>query len=164
MVKPFDPNLKTELLTDSARLAGMGYALIQKERDSEGQRLICCGSKAFTPTQQRYSTMEVECLGVVWAIKHCKFYLLGMKHFAVLTDHRSLVGVFKQPLREVASPRCRILREKVAGFNFEVQYVKGKTHYTQCEAAHAAGPPHAYRHGRDRGGQAAGGVGGQGAL
>ena len=29
VVKPFDPTLKTELLTDAARLGGLGYALIQ---------------------------------------------------------------------------------------------------------------------------------------
>ena len=129
VVKPFDPKLNTELLTDSARLSGMGYALIQREVDPPGQRLICCGSKAFTPTQMRYSTMEVECLGIVWAIKHCKFYTLGMQHFEVHTDHSALVGVFKQPLREVASPRCRTMREKVSGFNFTVKHVRGKTHY-----------------------------------
>ena len=51
VVKPFDPALETFLLTDSARLSGMGYALMQREVDPAGHRLICCGSKAFTPTR-----------------------------------------------------------------------------------------------------------------
>ena len=37
--------------------------------------------------------------------------------------------MFKQGLQEVASPRCRALREKVAAFSFTVKYVQGKSHY-----------------------------------
>ena len=135
LVKPFDPTLKTVLLTDAAKVyGGLGFALMQKEpitpeKEKGGHRLVCCGSKALTETQQRYAIIELECYGIVWAIKHCSFYLLGCQHFEVHTDHRPLQGVFKQGLQEVASPRCRALREKVAAFNFTVKYVQGKSHF-----------------------------------
>ena len=40
-------------------------------------------------------------LGIVMAIKKCAFYLSGMRHFEVVTDHRPLLGVMKKELREV---------------------------------------------------------------
>ena len=130
LVKTFNPELETFLLTDAAKAyGGLGFALLQKEKDPAGHRLICCGSKALTPTQANYSVMELETFAIVWAIKHCSFYLLGLAHFTVLSDHRPLQGVFKQRLQDVASPRCRSLREKVQAFNFTVKYVQGKTHY-----------------------------------
>ena len=135
LVKPFDPSSGDGAADDAAKVyGGLGYALMQREprsttNEEGGHRLICCGSKALTETQQRYAIIELECFAIVWAIKHCKFYLLGMAHFEVHTDHRPLQGVFKQGLQEVASPRCRALREKVAAFSFTVKYVQGKSHY-----------------------------------
>jgi hypothetical protein len=34
VVKPFDQNLKTELLTDASKLKGLGYALLQCDDDN----------------------------------------------------------------------------------------------------------------------------------
>ena len=42
----------------------------------------------------KYSTNEIELLGLVWALDHFKNYLLG-KQFSVLTDHKALVGALK---------------------------------------------------------------------
>ena len=51
IVHPFDPEATTQLLTDASRLHGIGFTLMQ--RDKEGiPRLIQCGSSALTPTQQ----------------------------------------------------------------------------------------------------------------
>ena len=88
----FDQTKPVELLTDSSRHHGLGYALCQ--RTPEGQLfIVTCGSKSLTPTQQRYSTVELECLGIMWAINKCQFYLRGLPTFTVLTDHRPLEGI-----------------------------------------------------------------------
>ena len=88
-----------------------------------------CVSKGLTPTQQRYSTIELECLAIVWAISKCSFYLHGLPKFTVYTDHRPLEGVFQKDLFSLASPRLQCMREKVAKYSFDVNWVPGKTHY-----------------------------------
>ena len=88
-----------------------------------------CGSKGLTSTQQRYSTIELECLAIVWAISKSSFYLHGLPKFTVYTDHRPLEGIFQKDLFALASPRLQCMREKVAKLSFEVNWVPGKTHY-----------------------------------
>ena len=63
------------------------------ETDGSGKdvfKIVKCGSKGLTPTQQRYSTIELECLAIIWAVQKCSFYLRGLPIFHVLTDHRPL--------------------------------------------------------------------------
>ena len=59
-------------------------------------RLVTCGSKSLTSTQQRYSTIELECLTVHFAVSKCSFYLKGCESCTVATDHRPLEGVFQE--------------------------------------------------------------------
>ncbi|KAG1651704.1 Transposon Ty3-I Gag-Pol polyprotein [Nymphon striatum] len=128
LVKPFDYTLSTELLTDASRLHGLGFCLIQ--RDSENNiRLISCGSCSLTPAQSRYATIELECLAVQWAISKCNFWLRGMPHFTVITDHRPLVGIFKKALYTVENPILQRIRGKLAGYHFDTVWTPGKDHH-----------------------------------
>ena len=91
------------------------------------QTIIKCGSKSFTPTQQQYATIELECLAIVWAIQKCEFFLKGLPTFTVATDHRPLVGTFSKNLADLTNPRLLSLREKTSAHCFIVTYVPGKT-------------------------------------
>ena len=96
----------------------------------DGQfKLVTCGSKALTPTQQRYATIELECLAVHFAISKCSFYLKGLPHFTVATDHKPLEGIFKKDLFEVQNPRLQRMREKLLPYTFTVKWVAGKEHH-----------------------------------
>ena len=53
-LQPFDPKVKTVVLTDASRLHGIGFALVQVYKDRLA--LIQCGSASLSPTQSRYST------------------------------------------------------------------------------------------------------------
>ena len=128
VIKPFDQNLATFLLTDASRLHGLGFALMQEQQNGT-MTLVQCGSKSLTDTQQRYATIEIECLGIQWAINKCDFYLRGLEHFTVLTDHKPLKGIFEKELHQQENPRLRNLREKIQHYNFSVQWVAGKTHF-----------------------------------
>ena len=86
-------------------------------------------SKGLTPTQQRYSTIELECLAIVWAMLKCSFYLRGLPSFNIYTDHRPLQEVFQKDIFDLASPRLQRLREKIAMYSFQVCWVPGKTHF-----------------------------------
>ena len=126
----FDPSKNVILLADASRLHGLGYALGHIDIDSAGSqhfKIVHCGSKGLTSTQQRYSTIELECLTIVWAITKCSFYLHGLPKFTVYTDHRPLEGIFQKDLFDLASPRLQRMREKVAKFSFEVNWVSSWT-------------------------------------
>lgn len=127
VVKPFDPVLKTEILTDASRLHGLGYALIQRDRMSN-PRLIQCGSCSLTTAQQNYATVELECSAIQWAINKCYFYLRGLPGFKVITDHRPLVGIFDKPLSSLANARLQRMRENLVAYSFTVEWSAGKTH------------------------------------
>ena len=128
IVRPFDPNLQTEMLTDASCKNGLGFALTQ--RDNEGKiSLIQCGSHSLHPAETRYAVTELECLAIHYAITKCRHYLLGAKHFRVLTDNRPLEGTFTKPIDTLENARLQSFREKLAVYNFEVKWVEGKSHY-----------------------------------
>ena len=64
LTRHFGPSLPVQLLTDASRHHGLGYALCQPCPDGS-ILLITCGSKALTPTQQPYATVELECLRIL---------------------------------------------------------------------------------------------------
>ena len=127
LIKPFDKNLKTQLLTDASRLKGLGYALVQTDADNKIVSLIQCGSRSLNPAESRYSTTELECLAIYYGIRDSSFFLQGL-NFEVVTDHKPLVGIFAKHLGELENARLLRLREKLAHFSFNVTHVPGKTH------------------------------------
>ena len=86
MLQPFNPNVKTILLTDASRLHGIGFALVQVCKDCLA--IIQCESASLSETQSRYSKFELECLAIVNVITKCSYYL----DFDVWKDHQPLVG------------------------------------------------------------------------
>ena len=91
-------------------------------------RVVACGSKLLTPTLQRYTTIELECLGVHFAVDKCSFYLKGAPSFTVVTDHKPLEEIFKKDLFDIGNPRLRRIKEKLLEYNFSVTWVPGKSH------------------------------------
>ena len=127
VVKPYDTSLDTVLLTDASRLYGLGFALMQKVNEKKWN-LVMCGSKSLTPTQQRYATIELECMAIQWAIVKCDYYLRGAPTFQVLTDHKPLKGIFNKDLHMLENARLMRMREKIQQYNFTVDWVAGETH------------------------------------
>ena len=124
----FDPNRKTELHTDASRTKGLGYVLMQEY--DEGWKIVSCGSRFITETERRYSMVELEMLAAVWALKKCRVYLLGMKQFNLIVDHKPLESILdKKTMNEVESPRLQRLKEKLLPFgNFRTIWRAGKKH------------------------------------
>ena len=124
VVKPFDPSLDTFVITDAARLHGLGFGLFQ--RGPERNHLVQCGSCSLNETQSRYATIELECLGIVWALGKLDFFLRGLPHFYVLTDHRPLEGIFLKEIFNLDNHRLQRMREKVVPYTFTVKWISGK--------------------------------------
>ena len=127
LVKPFDPTLPTELLTDASRLHGLGFMLWQRSSDGS-PRIIHCGSVSLTDAQRNYAVVELELLAVQWAIQKCRYYLKGMKNFTVITDHRPLLGIFSKDLHSIENTRLLRLRMKLTEYSFTMEWRAGKLH------------------------------------
>ena len=123
--QPFDPKRPTELITDAARLFGMGFILLQRGKDGTAKPIMC-GSAALTESQQRYSVIETELLAIQWAIEKCDYYVRGIREFKVFTDHKPLVGVFQKEMADIKNPRIQRLRLKIAHYNFSVAWIPAK--------------------------------------
>ena len=65
----------------------MGAVLSQVSED--GEHPVAFFSKKLLPREERYSTVEKECLAIKLATAAFKVYLLG-RPFTIQTDHRSL--------------------------------------------------------------------------
>uniref|UniRef100_A0A0P4VQ24 RNA-directed DNA polymerase n=2 Tax=Scylla olivacea TaxID=85551 RepID=A0A0P4VQ24_SCYOL len=123
----FDPSLPTVLQTDASRLYGVGYALLQDHGDGQW-RLVQCGSRFLADVETRYATIELELVAVVWAIAKCRYYLLGLPRFTIVTDHRPLVPILNSyTLDAIDNPRLQRLKEKIIGYVFTAEWRKGKS-------------------------------------
>lgn len=80
-------------------------------------------SKKLNPAERNYPVHEQELLAVIRAIQEWKCYLDGQK-FKVVTDHKSLVYLQKQP--HLSSRQIRWL-EFLSQFDFELQYKPGQS-------------------------------------
>ena len=98
----FDPKRPTRLYTDASRLHGLGYVLQQKHE--EEWRLIQVGSRFINETEAGYSMVELELLGVVWAMKKLRLYLLGID-FELIVDHQPLVSILNKQTLEMLKRR-----------------------------------------------------------
>ena len=126
VVKPYMMGLRTVLYTDASKLHGLGFALVQYDKESEKPRLVTCGSCALTPTQSRYAVCELEALGIQYALEKCNHYLRGAPKFTIVTDHRPLVGIWTMELAAITNPRLLRLRLKTVPYDFELIWQPGK--------------------------------------
>ena len=67
-------------------------------------------------------------MAIQYAISKCRFYLLGLPNFEIVTDHKPLPGIFEKYIFEIDNPRLQRLREKMQAYNFTVKWVPGKLH------------------------------------
>ena len=141
----FDPPLPTTLLTDASRLHGVGFILVQTPKIG-AKRVIQCGSRSLTPAETNYATIELETLAISWAILKCNFFLKGMQHFEVCTDHRPLLCTFSKPWSRIDNQRIVRLREKVLDYDFSITWVAGKDNIIADALSRSVSKPQSVPH------------------
>jgi len=99
--------------TDASN-AGLGAVL---EQDG---RVVCMASRCLKPHEFNYSTIEKECLAVIFAVKQFRHYLLG-GHFLLRTDHQPLQWLKSQ------NPTNRVGRWSLLlqDYDYDVEYRSG---------------------------------------
>ncbi|MBW0572493.1 hypothetical protein O181_112208 [Austropuccinia psidii MF-1] len=84
----FNPSLPTIVETDAS-----DYALgaVMSQASDSGKCTIAFDSRKIIPEELNYEIHDKELLGIVWALKHWRAFLLSLfSPFEVLTDHSSL--------------------------------------------------------------------------
>ena len=113
-----DPT-KTYFLQTDASNSGIGAVLMQKH---DGKLFpVCYASKKLSSAERNYSTIEKECLAIVWGFKRFHLYLYGVS-FVLQTDH--------EPLKYMNSAKFangRLMRWAMflQSYNFRVEAIKG---------------------------------------
>ena len=83
---------------------------------------MACASKKLSSVECKYSTLERECLAIVWGMTKFRLHLAG-KFFILQTDHKSL-----SYLNQAKFQNDRVMRWALAlqGYNYKVESIPGK--------------------------------------
>jgi hypothetical protein len=121
----YNPDWKTIVVTDASGL-GLGAVLIQEDpENNKERRIVECCSRLLSKTEKKYSTIEKEALGVVWACEKLQIYL-DMAEFIIVTDNRAVELIYRNP---ASKPPIRLQRWalRLNSFNFRIIHQAGKT-------------------------------------
>ena len=83
--------------------------------------LICFASKKLSDAEGSYSTIEKECLAVVWGIKRFHVYLYGVR-FVLQTDHEPLTYMNRAKFTNNRLMRWAMFLQS---YNMKVEAMKG---------------------------------------
>ena len=100
-----------------------GLGAILSQQDKEGlEHPIAYASRKLQPREEKLSTTEKECLGIVWAVELFRYYLFGRK-FRLQTDHNPLVW-----LNQVRDKNRKLLRWSITlqEYDMDVEHKSGK--------------------------------------
>ena len=109
---------KTSTIQSDASKKGLGAVLLQDDKP------VIYASRTLTETEQRYSNIERELLGVVFALERFHHYVYGYTA-TVQTDHKPLVSVWKKSI-VCNSPRLQRLLLRLSQYDVNIEYLKGK--------------------------------------
>ena len=118
----FSYNVPTYVITDASPI-GLGAILLQDQVKSE-RKPITYISRSLTSTERRYSQIEREALGCVWAVERLHNYLFGIK-FALLTYNKLLSSMFDPYSSKVLLPRIQRLAWRLHQYSFRIQHIAG---------------------------------------
>ncbi|CAK9834649.1 Retrovirus-related Pol polyprotein from transposon 17.6 [Anthophora retusa] len=107
-------------ITTDASGHAVGAILSQGEIGSD--RPIAYTSRLLQGPELNYSTIEKECLAIIYAVNHFRPYVYG-RAFNLITDHRPLIW-----MNSVKDPSSRLLRWrlKLAEYEYKLIYKAGK--------------------------------------
>ncbi|XP_046408763.1 uncharacterized protein LOC124173288 [Ischnura elegans] len=118
----YDPSRELVLVCDASPV-GIGAVLAQ--RDGKEERPIEFMSKMLTATQQRYSQLEREALGIIVSLQKFHKYLWGRK-FSIVTDNMPLKSMFSptKTTPKVSAQRLQRWSLILGNYHYELEYRK----------------------------------------
>ena len=120
-------DLRRELVLETdASPFGVGVVLSQV-MDDNSTRPLAYASRTLAPAEQKYSQIERKGLAIIFGLKRFHKYLSG-RRFSIFTDHRPLLGLFKEhrPTSLMASARIQRWALLLGSYDYNLQYKPGK--------------------------------------
>lgn len=123
----YDPDLPLILACDASPY-GVGAVISHQMKDGS-ERPIAFASRMLTKTEQNYSQIEKEALGLVFGVMKFHEYLYGRK-FLLLTDHKPLLKILgpKTGVPTLAAARMQRWALILAAYTYEIQYKRSEQH------------------------------------
>ena len=118
----FDTDGATYVQSDASDV-GLGAALLQLE--SGKLHPVRYLSRKLTGAERNYSTIEKECLAIVWAIQKLKVFLYG-REFILLVDNKPLVYLNEANLKNARVMRWAMFLQD---WSFRVESIKGSDNH-----------------------------------
>jgi len=112
---------KLFVLCTDASLKGLG-AVLEQEDENKNLRSVAYASRSLIPAEKNYHTTDLECLAIIWSIKHFHKYLIN-KPFKIFTDHSALKSL--QKISELTGRRARWIME-LQQYNFTIEHKSEK--------------------------------------
>ena len=98
----------------------LGAALMHEY--DEKYYTLAYGSRKLTSAKRSYSTLEMECLAIVWDVSKFRLYLAG-KPFIVQTDHQPLMFLNDAKLK---NNRIMLWALALQGYDYTVKDIRRK--------------------------------------
>ncbi|MBW0476889.1 hypothetical protein O181_016604 [Austropuccinia psidii MF-1] len=116
----YNPSLPTIVETDASDYA---FGTVLSEVNDSGRHPISFDSFKLLPAELNYEIHDKELLGIVWALKCWKAFLLSLSDpFEVLTDHSSLQYVMSSKVLSCCQARWA---EFLSEYHFSITYPPG---------------------------------------
>ena len=108
------------VLATDASDSGAGAVLMQEH--DQNLCPVAYFSRKFTGAQLNYSTIEKECLAILWALSHFEIYLSALHSVTILCDHNPL-----KYLMSIKFKNARLMRwsVEIGRFNPVVKHIPG---------------------------------------
>jgi hypothetical protein len=102
----FNKEYMTEVTVDASPV-GLGLVMAQYDPKAPNDKhIVIYASRTLTDVESRYSQVEKEALGVVWACEKLHLYLYG-REFEIITDNKAIELIYGNPR---SKPKARIER------------------------------------------------------
>ena len=108
---------KNHIIQSDASKKGLSAVLLQ-----DGQPVIYA-SQTLTETEQQYSNIERELLGIVFVLERLNHYTHGFT-ITLQSDHEPLMSIWKKTIA-AASPRLQRLLLRLSNYNIEIRVHTG---------------------------------------
>ena len=129
--RPFEAYV---LQTDASD-QGLGAALSQVDQSGK-EHPVAFASRKLLPRETRYSTIEKECLAIVWALCFFHVYLYGQS-FTVQIDHQPLARL--QRMRNT-NPRLTRWAIAIQLYCFSIVHHSGAANHNADGLSHGTPP------------------------
>ena len=134
LLQYFDARLQTFLFVD-AHYTGLGSILAQGTT-IDTARPVAIASRATSKAEKHYPQLDLEGLGVDFALRRFREYLVGSPSVVtVVTDHKPLVPIFnKNKKGSIRTHRVRLRHQDIP---YVIEYRKGKLNQSDFISRHS---------------------------